>query len=382
MSSTLVQIAEQFADEQSRFDGSSPTARRAKLGQTEWGRQVLSEAIAMAQLITHWREGSRKAGAAVLEALSTSDLAKYASGEIVEREMLANYDAAALQWPKFLKSTTVGSFKPKYMSTQTLNGQLLKDVPELSPYPKASGPDINEYPISVKKTGILWGFSFEARINDDLDQLMMVPDAFPQMATDTEDDRALRLMINLDTGALNTAFFKAANNNIGTLKLTTENLLTVWTNLTSKRDPVRGGLIPAGNLMLVVGPALQPTAERILGTQRIERTLVDGSKVYEDNPVAGKFRLVVNEKQLGTAWMVLPDPGTTRRPALWFAKMRGWETPDFRYAANQGRALGGGQLGVDDGSFDEDAIWYRARHIMGVAHGDPTLTYGSDNTGA
>jgi hypothetical protein len=84
----------------------------------------------------------------------------------------------------------------------------------------AQGPELSEYPIQGKKTGLLWGFSFEAQVNDDLEQLMLVPDAMPQMAVDTEDDRGLRLLIDLETGALNTAFFKVANGNIGTLELT------------------------------------------------------------------------------------------------------------------------------------------------------------------
>jgi hypothetical protein len=78
----------------------------------------------------------------------------------------------------------------------------------------------------------------------------------------------------------------------------------------------------------------------------------------------------------------MPKPGTAIRAPFWFARVRGYEQPDFRYKADQGRAIGGGDIVVNDGSFDDDTIWYRGRHIMGVAHGDPTLTYGSDNSGA
>jgi hypothetical protein len=79
--------------------------------------------------------------------------------------------------------------------------------------------------------------------------------------------------------------------------------------------------------------------------------------------------------------MVMPKPGTTAKSPLWFATLTGYETPDYRYLNNQGKSMGGGDLGADDGSFDDDSVQYRARHICGAATGDPTLTYASDNTG-
>ncbi len=77
----------------------------------------------------------------------------------------------------------------------------------------------------------------------------------------------------------------------------------------------------------------------------------------------------------------MPKPGTTIRAPFWFARLAGFETPDFRYKADQGRTIGGGDVVVTGGSFDDDTTWYRGRHIIGAASADPTLTYGSDNTG-
>lgn len=188
------------------------------------------------------------------EAITTSDIGAFASGMLIDREMLQNYQAATLQWTKFLTPTTVKSFKPKYMSELVLGSQVFKDVPERTAYPHAKGPRLSEYPIQVGKTGLLWGFSFEAQVNDDLDQLMMVPNAMPQIAFDTEDDRGLRVMINLETGALNTAFFNVGNNNIGTLVLNDTNLQTVITTLRTKRDPDTGAIIRPARSSSSSGP--------------------------------------------------------------------------------------------------------------------------------
>lgn len=375
MTMTLREIAESV---QSDIGGDAPAAYRKRIERSQPAMEAVRD---IAIMIEAYRDGSRRAGFELGEALTTNDLARFASGAIIDREMQQNYDALPTQWPKFLSPTTVGDFKPKYMSSLELGAQVFKDVPERTPYPVASEPELAEYPITAKKTGLLWGFSFEAGINDDLDQLLLVPRQFPQMAVDTEDDRGLRLLINLETGALNTAFFKVANANIGTLVLNATNLQTIYTQLTTKRDPQSGGIIPAGRLQLVVGPALQFAAERILNTA-VVRTTVGGVETEEPNPLRGKFDLVVNEKQLGSSWIVMPKPGTSRRQPFWFARLRGFEQPDFRYKSDQGRSISGGDVSVTSGSFDDDTIWYRGRHIMGVAHGDPVLTYGSDNTGA
>lgn len=375
MTKSLLEIAESISAETA---GTAPAAYRRGLLR----RAGMTEAItAVATLMKHTREGSKRAAFELNEALTTSDLAQFASGAIIDREMLANYDSLPTQWPKFLTPTALKDFKPKYMSELALGSQVFKDVPERTPYPMAVGPDLKEYPIQGKKTGLLWGFSFEAQVNDDLEQLMMVPQAMPQMAVDTEDDRGLRLLTSLETGALNTAFFNGGNGNVGTLVLNAANLDTVITSLRTKRDPKTNAIIPAGRLQLVVGYALETTARRILEITVIRET-VGGVTTERPNPLRGQVDIVVNEKQPGTSWIVMPKPGTAARAPFWFGRVRGYEQPDFRYKADQGRAVGGGDIVVNDGSFDDDTIWYRGRHIMGVAHGDPTLTYGSDNTGA
>lgn len=375
MTNTLLEIAEAIEAE---TRGTTPAAHRRRL-QANPG--IMEAALGMARLITHYREGSKRAALELNEALTTSDLAQFASGMIIDREIQANYQALPTQWTKFLTPTTLRDFRPKYMSELVLGSQVFKDVPERTPYPHAKGPRLAEYPIQAKKTGLLWGFSFEASTNDDLEQLLLVPNAMPQMAVDTEDDRGLRLLVDLETGALNTAFFNAGNGNIGTLKLTPTNLQTVITSLRTKRDPDTNTLIPTGTLQLVVGPALQFEAERILNATEWRTVDANGNTVIETNPLRGKIELEVNEKQVGESWVVQPRPGTSVRAPFWFGRVRGYESPDFRYKADQGRSLDGGDIVANAGSFDDDTIWYRGRHIMGVAHGDPTLTYGSDNSG-
>lgn len=373
--STLLDIAESLGDKLT--SGTTPAAHRARFARD---KNMMEAARAVAIMIEGYRQGSRRAALELSEAITTNDLARFASGAIIDREMLANYESLPTQWGKFLTATTVSSFKPKYLSAIELGGQVFKDVPERTPYQMAEGGELSEYPVQVKKTGLLYGWSFEAGINDDLDQLLAVPRAFPQMAVDTEDDRALRLMVDLETGALNTEFFNAGNGNIGTLELNAANVETVLGNLRQKRDPSTGGLMQA-RYQLIVGPALETQANRLQAAEWVRYTDAGGVERQEPNPLRGQFVVTVNEKQPGQSWIIAPVPGSSRRPVFQFARLRGYEAPDFRYKADGGQLISGAAVAATAGSFDDDTVWYRGRHIMGVAHGDPSLTYGSDNSG-
>jgi hypothetical protein len=90
----------------------------------------------------------------------------------------------------------------------------------------------------------------------------------------------------------------------------------------------------------------------------------------------GKVTLVVNPRLAGVAWFLLPQP-TVARPALAVAFLRGWETPDLRIKADTGNRVGGGAIDPSDGSFDDDSVAYRVRHVVGAAQADPLHVYAS-----
>ena len=382
LTQSFIDVAEAIGD--GTFGGISPAAQRKRNAANP---AVMEGVRRVAVMLDAALDGSLLArghlydAMAAREVVSSSDITvPWALGVLIDRQIEQGYAAIEKQWPKLFTKTSVRNFRPKSIAQLNRGAQYFYDVPELTPYPMAQGGSGTEYFIQVAKTGIRYGWSFEARINDDLDQLMDVVRDFPNMAANTEDRKALGQIMNLATGAPATTFFNAGNNNLGQMKLTRESLLRVQRFLRTKRDPALGGIIPSGTLQLVVGPALEGLANAILSASRIELTRADGTKVVTDNPLAGAFEVTVNEKQIGSSWMVMPKPGTTAKSPLWFATLTGYEAPDYRYLANQGKSMGGGDLGPDDGSFDDDSVQYRARHICGATTGDPTLTYASDNT--
>lgn len=371
MSSTIL-TGETFGlSESLTMVGEGPTTRRARIRESAPMRKAMVEAKA---LLDAAYAGDKLALIRVNEAITTSDLFKSATGEVLDRELLAQYEDIETQWTKFAARTTVKDFKPKRLVDLTRNRHGLSRVPEHSNYPLAS-TSASEKTIQVAKFGEQFGYTLEARINDDIGELQVVPNGWATQARYTEDDVALEQMASPTTGAPNTAFFKAGNNNIGTGILNEANLQAAITVVTNKRDE-DGRMIRSGPLQLVVGKALEITAERVLNADQI-RITVGGTTTVERNPFKGKVTLTVLENLPGTAWFVIPLPKAPR-PAFYLAFLRGFETPDTRYKADQGKRIGGGDIPADDGSFNDDTIWFRVRHITGGTQGDPMFTYASD----
>lgn len=379
MTSTLITGPELFGlTEAGTMPGVSPLVRRqyspARLAAMQEADRLLERTFA----------GDPRAAVALREALSTSDLFKSATGDVLDQQLLAAYQAITPQWAQFATRTTVRNFKPKRM-VDILGGRSTLDrVPELSEYPGADYKS-REYFIKAAKFGRMFGISWESLINDDLDEVRTIPNSFGTAASLTEENAALEQVANLTTGAPNTAFFKdytsdpipGPNTTPGTGALTTENLATALTTVRTRKDH-EGNLVAPGRLVLMVGPANEMTARQILSATEIRLTSGSRTSVMP-NYLAGVVDLVVHNRLAGNAWFLLPAP-TEARPALAVAFLTGYETPDIRQKADAGNRVGGGAIDPDEGSFDVDGIYYRVRHVVGAGTVDPLHTYAS--TGA
>lgn len=378
MTNTIL-IGESFGlDANLTMTGEGPAARRARVRERARTNATYRRNLTEAKALLHaaWA-GDPIATARVNEAITTSDLFKSAAGEVLDVELLAAYAEQPRQWDKFAAQTKVRNFKKKKLRDLIGSTTTLARVPEHSNYPEADSTAA-EREISVGKFGEQFGYTFEARINDEIGELEQVPGGWATKARYTEDDVALEQLANPLTGAPNTGFFNVGNDNLGTGALTATTLQAAITKVSTKRDKA-GRLRTPGPLQLVVGPALQFAAERLMNTVEIER-VEGGVTVKEANPFKGKVALTVLANLPGAAWFVIPTPQAPR-PAFYVAFLTGFETPDLRYKADQGNAIGGGALGADAGSFDNDTIYYRCRHIVGAAGGDPLFTYASDGLG-
>lgn len=374
--SSIIQLAESFdLTEDGALKGSTNSAHRSLNP---------ARAKALAEAGELWKKawgGDKYAALVVNEALSTSDLFKSATGDLLDRVLLAAYNEQPKVWDKFATKVNVRNFKPKNM-VDIMGGRSRLDlVPELTEYPSADTAS-KEYSIAAKKFGRRFGYSWEAGVNDDIDELRRIPDAFASAARITEEYAAIEAITVPVTGAPLPAFFKAyaadasyaAFDNSSTAALTGDALTTALTAIAQRKD-AQGNIVPMPRLVLMVGPALQFVASRILAAATIRTT--NGSKTTEEpNYLKGAVDLVVNPYLAGTSWFLLPAPSTAR-PAVGVAFLTGYETPDLRIQANTGNRVGGGAIAPTEGDFDVDAVYYRVRHVVGGANIDPIATYGS-----
>lgn len=352
--------------------GSGPKTRR------NYSPKRLAAIGEAAEMWKRCWDGDARGAIAVNEALSTSDLFRSVTGDVLDRELLARYTEVPAQWSQWARRTTVRNFKPKKLVDLLGGRTALDEVPELTEYPE-SDYDSNEYEISVKKFGRRFGYSWEASVNDDLDELRTIPESFAQAARITEDKAANALLVTA-AGAPNPDFFNAGNSNAPVAQaLTFENLAAAVTTVSTRTDS-DGELVVPDQLILEVGPAQEMEARRIINATEIRIT--SGSRTtLEPNYLRGVITLVVNKRLPGLSWYVLPAPNTGR-PAFAVAFLVGHETPDLRQANEAGNRMGGGAVAPGEGSFNEDAVYYRVRHVVGGATVDPIHTFAATGVAA
>lgn len=381
---TIIQSAEAFG----------LTADGALKGTTNEAHRRLNPARAKAlvEASALWGKawaGDKLAAVVVNEALSTNDLFVSATGDLLDRELLGVYQDTPQVWNQFASRVQVRNFKPKKMVDIMGGNSRLDVVPELTEFP-ASGHSTHEYEISAKKFGRRFGYSWEAGVNDDIDELRQIPSRFGRAAQLSEEYAALEAIATVSTGAPSTTFFQSydateaallgytAFDNSSTAALTSAAVQAGIESIAARKD-ADGNMVPHAGLVLMVGPALQFTAQRILNATMV-RTTSGAKSVDEPNPLKGAVSLVVNPLLAGTGWFILPDPARAARPAVAVAFLAGYETPDLRVSANTGSRVGGGSIAPTEGDFEIDGVWYRVRHVTGSANVDPVHTYGS--TGA
>jgi len=349
--------------------------------------QYLARLAETATLVGRAFDGDRRAMLDIQESLTTSDFPKL-FGDVLDRELLAQYEQIAPVWPKFARRTVVKDFRPKHY-LDLLGGRATLDlVKERGEYPARALTEA-EYFLSVAKYGARLPLTWEMLVNDDLDAFRTAPERIAQASRVTEDKLATGL-IALSTGP-NATFFNAAPASqfgaaaVGTGKLTVDNLTTALTTVSTRKDS-DGNPVMVDAVVLMVPPSLEVTANTI-----VQATLIRNKTTNQDievgNWLSGRVTVVVNpwlpvidvSANSATTWYLLPAPSIAR-PALTMGFLRGFETPDLRVKADTGMRVGGGSIPAEEGSFDTDDIQYRIRHVTGGTTLDPIAAYASIGT--
>jgi len=326
------------------------------------------------------------------EAITTSDF-PYLFGQVIDRQLLANYrepEDPLYDWKDYVKIGSVPDFNTVRREKLSGKDPLLPLVPEKGEYLPYK-PTNCRYTYAVKKYGAQFDISWEAIMNDSLGAFNDIPQEMANAAKDTESFRAANL-IAASTGDGNAALYGAtitdcgqAITNLGALPLTIANLETTIQLMKSQTSPT-GKRLKIRPKYLVVPPALEFTARAILTSALKQWTEVGagaGVPVPTTNvvPQAG-LQLKINDwfptidtTHGNTAWYLFADPARGGA-AVEVGYLRGHETPEVVMKASNKVAVGGGGLSSPfTGDFETDNIMYRVRDVIGGTAMDPRFTY-------
>jgi len=324
----------------------------------------------------------------IREALTTSDF-PYLFGDVLDRQVLAQYKATESTWKKYVKTSTVPRLFPQiggYRFAITGGDQRLSLVGEKGEY-LASDRDEAKYTLYVYKYGRQFDISWETMVNDDLGALKDTPMRFAKAALRTEQYTVVNQYADDDgTHATGELYDKATAGEInGSVAL-----LTI-ANLEAALEAMAGWLDAGGSPIfnraryLVVPPSLEMTARQILTSANkmwVELGGAGGPLPYPTNNVVAQMGLeLIVEPWLPvcdatnglTAWYLFADPNDIA--ALEAGYLAGHERPEICMKASDKVAIGGAPITPFSGDFATDNVFYRVRHCFGITELDWRATY-------
>lgn len=349
-----------------------------------YGKRMLNEAhvkrvFAARKLFVAAANGDRYAMLQFKEAMSTSDF-PIAFGDSLYRSLVQRYAQAKPVWQMFAARRVVRDFRPNKLIDVFGAGATLDPVPERAPYPERAMSE-SSFTITTGKKGARLDWSWEMQINDDLGAFARGPQDLARGAVNTEDKTATSILTS--ASGPQAALFPSPDNK----PLNAANLEAAMQTIASAVDG-DGNPIDIGTPILVVPKALSLTAQNIAQTTQVRTqtgtgsgsTLTDiaGNGLSETPKIVTNRWLTAIDKdaKAPTTWYLLPAPDSIR-PAVIVAFLAGYETPDLRLANNAGVHPGGGAVDPSEGSFENDSVGYRVRHVVGGNTGFTDACYAS-----
>jgi hypothetical protein len=330
------------------------------------------------------------------EALTTADF-PYLFGDIIDRQLLANYAETPATYRNWCHLAQVADFRT--VKRFAINGSeyILPLVGQQEEYPEGKVSDLL-YQYAVAKYGRGIPFAWEAMVNDDLDALKDIPARFGKAARYSEEYFATGLLA--DSNGPNASFFTAGNKNLvsvangsltGNPVLSIVGLQDAYTVLKNMVN-TEGMPIMVTGVQLIVPPGLEIIAQNIMNATEIwmnpANTTLDQS-VHTSNWMRSRVTLnvdymlpLIDTTHGATAWYLVADPDS-QRPAFEMGFLRGHPDPEiFMKEPNAVRVGGGGVVNPLDGDFDTDSLRYKVRHVFGGVQMDYRMAVASNGSGS
>ena len=322
------------------------------------------------------------------ESLGTADF-PYLFGEVVDRTVLATYEAVEPEWKKYMRTDTVTRLYPNIGAMRHSirnSGMVLDQVPPKGEYNALKKVE-GKYDIYAYKYGNQLDIEWEAIIADDLGALKRTPEEMAWLVANTEHYNAVNCYADdVGTHAANNLYEVGVNS--GVLPLTIANLETTIGLMQSIRHPSGQPMRNRPKYLVVPDTGLEFTARQIL-TSANKMWLADSDDVtppaaYPTSNVVAQFGLeLIVDPWLAIAggagftdnsWYLFADPN--RIAAVECDYLQGHERPEICMKSSNKVAIGGSSpLSAMTGDFETDNILYRVRQCFGANKLDWRATY-------
>lgn len=326
------------------------------------------------------RRGNAMAQAEVVEAFTTHDF-PILLGQAFTQKAIQAQKAEVDEFDSILAKATAPDFE-RHKLVDLWGGDAFERVGQGGEY---KGGTLNETGLDhgTEKWGKVYGLTMELRLRRVFSDLANFPQYLGSGATKAKNQAVAQKLAN--GSGWDAAFFGS----VAAVAFSPEGLDAAIKTLAQAVDH-RGDLVDVSNLVLVHGPGLRSEVLRVLNAHELEMEVVAGSKTTKTK-VANPFKGVVTPlesrtlgKYLGgkaaTAW-ALVQGGGSNLPSLINTGLEGHDgNVDIRVKRDQGESLGGGLVPVDQGSFNDDTIWYRGRNFFGIDKGFTTGVYASNGS--
>jgi hypothetical protein len=330
-----------------------------------------------AKLLTATLEGDLRAKVMLQEGISTSDvpallepainvifLAKYAAeqnvwNQIADERVEENYGTIRFGDFNIDASALVSGVGEEFIPGG------LPAVGEYDEYPAIDFTTTQLDKEFEGKHGVRARMSWESlRRIGNFDMIGRFTDKFAAAAARQEDFALAKLFVTT-AGAIGSGF--TGKGLAGNPALSLDVLQTAMAD--SKTDTVDGERVIATNYKLIYGTALATTVREMFAVQQITKIVGSEERVYNPsiytspfNPIEFNALDTVSGGTTDNFWFLIPE--LTVRPYFWEVFLSGARTPLISIKDSGHFSLGGGEVPIREGSFDEDDIQTRVRHVV------------------
>lgn len=333
--------------------------------------------IEAAKLLHNALAGDLRAKVMLQEGISSSDipavlepainvifLAQYAAEQVVWDQIADEYTADNFGTIRF------GDFQVDPSAIVSGSGEEFIDggLPRVGEYEEYPAVAFTATPLDKefdKKYGVRARMSWESlRRIGNFDMIGQMTSKFAQYAARQEDIALAKLFVT-SAGTVGEGF--SGKDLSGMPPLSLQALEDAMAD--SRTDTVGGNRVIAPRYKLVYGTSLAMTVRNLFAIQQIERTNGSETQILNPSFITSPFTPIefnaldtVSGGQTDDWWFVIPDISV--RPYFWEVFLSGARTPLISIKDNGHFTLAGGEVPVRDGSFDEDDIQTRIRHVV------------------